>query len=605
MNKTQFLDARNIGAIYMCGIIGVIGQDAPSLVVHGLKMLEYRGYDSSGVAVISEGTLEIRKNTGKLEEVEKKEKFSELNGNISIGHNRWCTHGAVTKENSHPHTDCTESIAVVHNGIIENYLELKEKLIANGHSFKTQTDTEIVPHLIEEKINAGKNFETAVKETCNKLEGRFAIVVVKKDEKQMIGARRGSPLVMGIGDGKYFLASDVPAFLSSTRKVIFLEDNEMAVIGSEAKILNFKTNVAVQRQVQEISWTAEEAEKGEYPHYLIKEIMEQGVSLHRAVNQDETRIKEVAQMINAAFGTYIVGCGTAGKVGLAGTYIFSKVAKKHINFAIGSEFPQYHDFLTPKSLTIAISQSGETADTLEAMEATKETGGKLASIVNVMGSTMQRMSDGYIMVNAGPEKAVASTKATTGQLAILYLLAFASAGKLPEGKQLLDKTCGAISGMLNKELTEKVKTLANKLKSHENIYIIGRGLNYPIALEAAIKLQEVSYIHAEGFAGGELKHGPLALITKDTPCIVLVGNDETRKDVLSNAREIKARGGYIIGISPENSEVFDEWIQVPDVGICSPIVNIIPIQLLAYFIGVEKGNDIDRCRNLAKAVTVK
>ncbi len=589
----------------MCGIIGVIGRDAPSLVLHGLKMLEYRGYDSTGVCTINGNEIEVRKDVGKIEDVDKKVHFEEMKGQIAVGHQRWATHGNVTKHNSHPHLDCNGSIAVVHNGIIENYEELKQKLAASGHKFKSQTDTEVIPHLIEEKMKTGTGFEVAVQQTCNELEGRFAIVVVKKGEQKMIGARRGSPLVMGIGTGQYFLASDVPAFLSSTRSVIFLEDNEMAVIGSEANITNFKTGAAVQRQAQVVSWTAEEAEKGEYPHFLLKEIMEQGVTLARAVNQDEAKINEVAQMINNAFGTYIVGCGTAGKVGLAGTYIFSKIAKKHVNFAIGSEFPQFHDFLTSKSLTIAISQSGETADTLEAMEATKETGGKLVSIVNVMGSTMQRMADASLMVNAGPEKAVASTKATTGQLAIIFLLAFATAGKFEEGKQLLNKTCDAVNHMLNKELTEKVKLLANKLKTHESCYIIGRGLNYPMALEAAIKLQEVSYIHAEGFAGGELKHGPLALISKGTPCIALVGNDEARKDVLSNAMEIKARGGYIIGISPENSEAFDYWIQVPDVGICSPIVNIIPIQLLTYFIGVEKGNDIDRCRNLAKSVTVK
>lgn len=595
----------SLKAFDMCGIIGVIGNDAPQLVVHGLKMLEYRGYDSTGVCTVNDNRLEIRKDAGKIGDVDKKVHFAEMKGDISCGHNRWCTHGAVTRQNAHPHTDCTNSIAVVHNGIIENYEELKRKLTTNGHVFKSQTDTEVVPHLIEEKIKSGKDFETAVKETCNELDGRFAIVVIKKDEKKMIGARRGSPLVMGIGENKYFLASDVPAFLSSTAKVIFLEDNEMAVIASEPKIFNFKTGQAVQLQVQEISWTAEEAEKGEYPHYLLKEIMEQNVTLARAVNQEEAHVQKVASMINGAFGTYIVGCGTAGKVGLAGTYIFSKIAKKHVNFAIGSEFPQYHDFLTPKSLTIAISQSGETADTLEAMEATKETSGRLVSIVNVMGSTMQRMSDDYLLVNAGPEKAVCSTKATTGQLAILYLLAFASAGKLSEGKQLLNKTCDAVSSMLNKGLTEKIKQLAKKLKSHESAYIIGRGLNYPMALEAAIKLQEISYIHAEGFAGGELKHGPLALITKGTPCICLVANDEAKKDTLSNAMEIKARGGYIIGISPENSDAFDEWIKVPDVGICSPIVNIIPVQLLTYYIGLERGNNIDYPRNIAKSVTVK
>ncbi len=590
----------------MCGIIGVVGQNAPALVVSGLKMLEYRGYDSVGIASTDgKGTFVIKKDVGKIDEVNAKVKLADVPGDLTEGHSRWATHGLVTKENSHPHADCSESIAVVHNGIIENYEELKQTLIASGHKFKSQTDTEVIPHLIEEKIKNGAELETAVQQTCNELEGRFAVVAIKKDERKMIGARRGSPLVLGIGNEAYFLASDVPAFLSSTRKAVFLDDNEMVVIASEPRIKNFKTGQAVQKQVQEISWTAEEAEKGQYPHFLMKEIMEQGITLRRAVEQSDEKIKKIADMINNAFGTYIVGCGTAGKVALTGTYLFSKIAKKHVNFAIGSEFPQYHEFLTPKSLTIAVSQSGETADTLEAIEVTKQTNGKIISIVNVMGSTMQRMSDEYLLVNAGPEKAVCSTKATTGQLAILYLLAFASAGKLPEGKQLLFKTCGELDKMLSSEFLEKVKHLAKQLKSFESAYIIGRGLNYPMALEAAIKLQEVSYIHAEGFAGGELKHGPLALISKGTPCIALVANDETKKDILSNAMEIKARGGYIIGISPENSDAFDYWIKVPDVGICSPIVNIVPVQLLTYFIGVEKGNDIDRCRNLAKSVTVK
>ncbi len=591
----------------MCGIVGFIGlEGGAEIVSKALEKLEYRGYDSTGMCGVNEaGELIIKKDIGKIEEVNAKLNLKDIPGNLLIAHQRWATHGGVTKENAHPHVDCNNNIAVVHNGIIENYEELKKALIARGHCFKSQTDTEVIPHLIEEKLKQVASFEKAVQETCKILEGRFAIVVMKSDEKKLIGARRGSPLVLGIGDLQYFMASDVPAFLEYTSKCIYLDDEEMAVIASSPKIINFKTGKQVQKQVQEISWKAEEAEKGEYSHYLLKEILEQRNTIAKAIEQDDVHIQKVANMINNAFGTYFVACGTAGKVALTGTYLFSKIAKKHVNFAIGSEFPQYHDFLTSKSLTIAVSQSGETADTLEAIEATKKTNGKVISIVNVMGSTMQRISDESILVNSGPEKAVCSTKVTTGQLAIVTLLAYACAGKLKEGKKILLETSNKVDLMLSSEFIEKVKILANKLKGFESMYIIGRGLNYPIALEAAIKLQEVSYIHAEGFAGGELKHGPLALITKGTPCVALVANDETKKDVLSNAMEIKARGGYIIGISPENSEVFDEWIPVPDVGMCSPIVNIIPVQLLTYYIGVEKGNDVDRNRNLAKSCTVK
>jgi len=338
---------------------------------------------------------------------------------------------------------------------------------------------------------------------------------------------------------------------------------------------------------------------------MIKEIMEQKDTLNRAINQDTKIIEKLANAIKKAYGTYFVGCGTAGKVCMVGEYLFAKIAKKHINFSFGSEFPNYKDFLTNKTLMLCVSQSGETADTLEAIEIAQEKKVKIASIVNVESSTMARMSDILVPIKAGPEKAVASTKATTSQLAILTLLAYACDGGIKNGKQLLINTASQINDMLNPRYEDHIMKIAKKIQDVESMYIIGRGMNYPIALEAAIKLQEVSYIHAEGFAGGELKHGPIALISKNTPVIALVANDDCKKDIISNATEVKARGGYIIGVSPENHEVFDFWIKVPDTGNSSPIVNIIPIQILAYQLAVLRKNDPDKPRNLAKSVTVK
>ncbi|MCK4714933.1 MAG: SIS domain-containing protein, partial [Candidatus Aenigmarchaeota archaeon] len=368
---------------------------------------------------------------------------------------------------------------------------------------------------------------------------------------------------------------------------------------------NTETEQPVEKRLIHIEWDARQAEKGEFPHYVIKEIMEQKETIIRAINQDEDAILRTAEEIKKARGTFFSGCGTAGKVCMAGEYIFSKVANKHVNFAVSSEFPNYHHFLTDRTLLITISQSGETADLMEAVEVAKKKGVKVISLVNVMGSSLQRSSDFAFMINAGPEKAVASTKATTAQLALITLLAYAVAGKLQEGKRLLMETAAKVNDMLNPRYEARIADLAEKLKDSRNIYIIGRSLNYPMALESAIKIMELSNIHAQGFAGGELKHGPLALIDEGAPCIVLAANDETRPDIISNAMEVKSRGGYIIGISPENNEVFDYWIRVPDVGNASPIVNIIPVQILAYHLALKRGCDPDYCRNLAKSVTVK
>ena len=590
----------------MCGIVGYIGyRKALPILIDGLKRLEYRGYDSAGIATLSKKKFHIKKDKGKIADIDRKLDFARMPGNVGVGHTRWATHGGVTKENAHPHTDCKGETVVVHNGIIENYRELKDYLVKKGHVFRSETDTEIIPHLIEEYMSLG--FEEAVKKAVGRLKGRYAIVVLSLNHPdKMIAARRGSPLIVGVKDSEYFIASDIPAFLEHTKNVMYIDDDE-AVIIEKAKIRfhSLEKNRDVEKRIVTIDWDAKQAEKGDFEHFMIKEIMEQKDTIMRAINQDEREIQRIADDINNAFGTFFTGCGTAGRVCLAGEYIFSKVAKKHVNYIVASEFPNYQHFLTDRTLLIAISQSGETADVLEALEAAKRKGVKIISMVNVMGSSIDRQSDHTFLINAGPEKAVASTKATTSQLALVTLLAYACAGKLQEGKRLLMDTASKVNDMLNPRYEEHIRRLAEKIYRHENIYIIGRSLNYPMALESAIKIQEVSYIHAEGFAGGELKHGPIALIDKGTPCIVLVANDEVKDEIISNAIEVKSRGGYIIGVSPENNEAFDYWLKVPDAGNASPVVNIIPVQILAYHLAVLRGNDPDYPRNLAKSVVVK
>lgn len=593
----------------MCGIFGYFGEkkNATQIVIEGLKKLEYRGYDSWGVAYKTPDDIVIHRQIGKIGEADFAVKDMEgTMESIAIGHSRWATHGGVTQANAHPHTTENKEIVLAHNGIIENYLELKEVLSQKGHIFTSETDSEVLAHLIEEEMK-NTSFLEATKKALKQVEGRYAALVISKKENKIIASRRGSPLIVGIGEkNERFIASDIPAFLNHTKKVQYLDDNELVLIeASGTTFYNLETDEKVEKRTIEIEWTQESAEKGEFKHFMLKEIMEQKETLYRAINQDTALIEQVADAIKNAFGTYLIGCGTAGKVCMTAEYMFSAIAKKHVNTAFGSEFPNYHHFLTNKSLIIAVSQSGETADTLEALEIAKSKGAKIISIVNVETSTMARMSDIIVPIKAGPEKAVASTKATTSQLAILMLVAYAVAGKIVEGKEALISAAGQINDMLNPRYEEHIQQLAEKIQHAESMYIIGRGANYPMALESAIKLQEVTYIHAEGFAGGELKHGPIALISARTPCIVLTGEDEAKKSILSNAMEIKARGGYIIGVAPRHEQVFDYWIRVPDCETASPIVNIIPVQILAYQLALLRKNDPDMPRNLAKSVTVK
>jgi glucosamine--fructose-6-phosphate aminotransferase (isomerizing) len=592
----------------MCGIFAYKGEkkNAAEIVIKGLKKLEYRGYDSWGIAYKTDHHIEMHKQTGKIGEFDIAESdkidFSK-NCKTALGHSRWATHGGVTVANAHPHFSEDNSIAIVHNGIIENYIELKNDLKKKGYTFKSETDTEVIAQLIQEYKDLG--LKEAVKKTLSLLKGRYAVLVISEDSDKLIAARRGSPLIVGKSEDGYYIASDIPAFLNHTRDVMYLDDNQMVIINKTAKFIDLETDKEIEKRIVKIDWDSESAEKGEFPHFMIKEITEQKDTIARAINQDPEKLMKIVDEIKSAFGTYLVGCGTAGKVCLDGAYLFSRIAKRHVNAEFGSEFPSLQDFITEKSLIIAVSQSGETADTLEALEVAKQKGAKVLSIINVAGSSMDRISDYSIHIKAGPEKAVASTKATTAQLAILTLLAYGCADKLNEGRILLVDTASKINDMLNPRYESHIQKLADKIKDFESMYVIGKGLNYPMALESAIKLQEVSYIHAEGFAGGELKHGPIALISEGVPCIALVANDETKNEIISNAIEVKSRGGYIIGVSPENHEVFDYWIKVPEAGNASPIVNIIPIQILAYQLAVLRQNNPDMPRNLAKSVTVK
>jgi glucosamine--fructose-6-phosphate aminotransferase (isomerizing) len=587
----------------MCGIFGYVGKrkNALELVVKGLQKLEYRGYDSWGVATELSSELFVKKQVGKISEV-KLEDFADKKTSLAIGHTRWATHGGVTDINAHPHFSSDKKVAVVHNGIIENYEEIREEL--GRENFVSDTDTEVIPQLISKYLKE-MSFKEAVQKAVLRLQGRYAIVAIAVGEEFLIAARRGSPLIVGVGEGEYFLASDIPAFLEYTQNVNYLDDNEMVVLDDKVEFLNIDTGEPVKKRLVNIDWQAESADKGEYDHYMLKEIMEQKETIHRAINQNTDDIMHIAQMIKDSRGCFLSGCGTAGKVCMAAEYFFSIIAGRHVNFAPSSEFPIHHHFLKPESLLIVVSQSGETADVLEAMEAAKSKGAKVLSIVNVEGSTIARQSDFSLHIKAGPEKAVASTKAATAQMALFLLITTAMKGELQEGRRILAEVASKINDMLNPRFLNYIKEVTEKIQGHDNLYIIGKAENYPMALEAAIKIQEVSYVHAEGFAAGELKHGPIALITEGTPCISMVANDEVKSDIINNTIELKARGAHIIGISPEKHEVFDEWIKVPDVGVASPLVNIIPVQLLAYYLGVLRGLDPDMPRNLAKSVTVK
>ncbi|MCL5746742.1 MAG: glutamine--fructose-6-phosphate transaminase (isomerizing) [Patescibacteria group bacterium] len=596
----------------MCGIFGYVGKqnNASQIVLEGLKLLEYRGYDSWGIAAkIKDERLKMKdfiveKHIGKIGNALLNSQLSTPNSQLSIGHTRWATHGGVTVKNAHPHLDCTKTIAVVHNGIVENFQELKTELIKKGHRFISETDTEIIPHLVEENLKK-EGFATSVRDAFNELKGMNAIVVMNAVSNEIIAAKNGSPLVVGVGKNEFFIASDASGIVKYTRKVIFIKDNEMAILGKNIQILSLPKGKKLRINYETVNWEPEDADKGKYKHFMIKEIYDQPKVIYNIAENYGDQIENFAKIIKDARGTFFIGAGTAYYACIGGAYLFSTVANKHVNVVVASEFNYLENFLNRESLVIALSQSGETIDVVEPITRAKQKKSTVAAITNTLGSSLYRLADHKILLGAGPEKAVASTKAYTAKLSLLLFLAFSLAGRNKEGKKLLVQTDREIRRILDKKNIEKIKKLADKLCRIDHIYTLGRGLSYSTALEAALKIKEVSYIHAEGFAGGELKHGTLALISEGTPCIIFAPIDETYEAIISNAIEIKARGGFVIGISPKRARVFDYWIKINDLKQASLIAQIIPAQLLGYFIAIKKGYDPDKPRNLAKSVTVK
>jgi glucosamine--fructose-6-phosphate aminotransferase (isomerizing) len=585
----------------MCGIIGYIGLDnASEYLLKGLLNLEYRGYDSAGMAVLNSSGIQCRKAAGKIAEIGKKLNFLELEGNIGIAHTRWATHGIVCDENAHPHLDCSGKIAIVHNGIIENYDELKAELMLKGHRFSSETDSEVVAHLIEDKIKKGKSFEKAFINAISMLKGTFAILAIKDGERKILGARKGSPLVVGVSDRATFISSDIPSFLEWMKNVIYLQDWDVVIASDDGlRIYNLHQG-EVSRPIDTVDWTAEEVKKGGFEHYMLKEIHEQAEVLQRVIHQDRGVLDFVLDEMRKARGIFLVGCGSSYNACLAASYVFSRVAKMHVNVVLASEFENYEHFLTDETLVFAVSQSGETYDVLEAVKATKKMNCKVIGIVNRIGSSLARESDCFLKLNAGPEICVVATKTYNAQFILLSMLAYAFAGKYDEFLSKVKSLYLDIYNLTSRAMREHIQRLAEKLYQREHIYLIGRGLGYATALEAALKIKEVSYIHAEAFAAGELKHGHLALIEDGVPVIVFV----TDRKVFSNANEVKTRGGFLISVSPERHELFDYWIKVPECGDFSPVVQSIPMQLLAYELALLKGLDPDKPRNLAKSVTV-
>jgi glucosamine--fructose-6-phosphate aminotransferase (isomerizing) len=593
----------------MCGIIGYIGDhQAIQIIFDGLKRLEYRGYDSAGIAISGiDGKIEIKKDVGRVDDINKNLDFLSMKGDFGIGHTRWATHGGVTKTNAHPHVSNNGKIVIIHNGIVENYQDLKRMLMEKGFTFNSETDTETIPNLIEFEMKKGKDFEIATMDSLRQLQGYYAVLAIHQGERKIIGSRNGSPLVVGIGERENFIASDIPAFLEHTKRVMYINDDDFVVLDGKTNEIRFyeiETGKQVYRPVHSVDWDLDQAKKGDFNHFMMKEITEQVDTVKAALNQDKEVLFQITDEIKKAKGVFLVACGSSYHACLTASYLFSKIAKMHVNVILGSEFSNYEHFLTKDTLVLSVSQSGETIDVLDAVRTARIKGSKVISIVNVVGSSLYRSSDLSLLLNAGPEICVLSTKTYTAQLTVLSLLVYTIAGRYDEGKKKLEYLWNIIYNLTSANSRKYIQRLAEILHNKEHIFLIGRGLQYPTALEAALKIKEVSYIHAEGFSGGELKHGTIALIEDGTPCIVFSSKDN-ELEVLSNAMEIKARGGYIIGINHNNNDVFDYFIKVPEVGDLNPVTQIIPIQILSYQLAILRGCDPDKPRNLAKSVTVK
>lgn len=589
----------------MCGIVGYIGKrDSAPILLESLRRLEYRGYDSAGIATLAD-KLYVKKDAGRIEDLAASLDLQGMPGKAGIAHTRWATHGIPSQENAHPHMDCSHSLAIIHNGIIENFAELRQELLQRGHKFSSETDTEVISHLIEENMHDNVKLEDAVGKALERLKGTYALAVIsEKDPNKIVVTRKMSPLVIGLGDDEFFAASDIPAFLSSTNRVLMLEDGEIAILTPE-KVSILKNGREVRRKVQVIDWKPEMVKKNGYPHFMLKEIYEQPECVDRVLSQDLKNIEEVAAGIKKAKHVVMVACGTSRHAALIGRYMLMKTAKKFCDVMLASEFSHFTETVDENTVVIAISQSGETADVIDAVLKAKGRKAKIYSIVNVVGSMLTRESDRVIYLQSGPEMSVVATKTFISQLLVFALLSFIMSGKTKQGLQKMRTLKEMMKETIEKN-AEKTKALAKKLKDSESVYFIGRGINFATAIEGSLKFKEISYIHAEGMPAGELKHGTLSLVEKGVPVVTIAPKDDTYYDTISNALEVKSRKGFLIGVSDEENDIFDETLLIPKCNeLFYPLLCTIPLQLLAYYVTLEKGNDPDRPRNLAKAVTVK
>jgi len=591
----------------MCGIIGYCGKKpAVPIALEALKCLEYRGYDSAGIASLYDGKLLIRKDVGKIDEVIQKQNLADLPGIVAIGHTRWATHGGVTQLNAHPHSDCGGRVAVVHNGIVENNQQLRQQLTETGHKFTSETDTEVIPHLIEDELKNGCSLEQAVLNVAPRLEGSYAFLAISLDDPgKIVGTRRNNPLIVGINATDYYVSSDALAFSQYTSQVMNLEDNELVMLTQEGiEFFDSQGNKLV-KQAKKLDHNWAESNKGGYPYFMIKEIMEQAQVLSQIVRQDEKSFTNIALDILRARQVIITACGTSRYAALVGRYLFSRVAKKFCDVVMASEFGYFADSVDKSTVVIAVSQSGETADVVEGVKAARDAGAQVISIVNRPNSILADLSHQVIYLNCGSEIAVAATKSFLSQLAIFYLLSFSMVNSFNEAAAKITDLSGEITRVLDWNKDELIK-LSQKLKDKSAFYYIARGINFAIASEGALKLKEISYIHAEGMPAGELKHGTLALIEPGTPVVVICPADSTFFETISNAVETKSRGAYIIGVSDRESDVYDSWVKIPKVDeLLYPMVAVVPLQLLAYYLAINRGLDPDKPRNLAKSVTVK
>lgn len=593
----------------MCGIVGYFGdKKASDIILDGLSKLEYRGYDSAGIAVISDGEIKSRKHKGKLSVLVESLKKEDIFGHVGIGHTRWATHGAPSDVNSHPHFNNDKSIAVVHNGIIENYQELKKELEEKGAKFVSNTDTEVVAHLIS--LYYTGSLKEAVYKATKRLEGSYALgVICKNNPEELVAVRKSSPLILGLGENEYYIASDIPAILKYTREVVYLEDHDLVVINRSGVSIYDEQMNKVKREVNHVEWDIQAATKGGYDFFMDKEIHEQKEAVKNTIEKSLLNLREINIDFSDIDKIYIVACGTAYNAGTIGKYYFQEYLNKPVYTDIASEFRYNKQFIDQHTLVILVSQSGETADTLAVLRKVKEHGCKVLAVTNVVGSTISREADNVFYTFAGPEIAVASTKAYTTQIVSLYLIARYFSTTKEEYEDVLKevvKICPLIDEVLEKE--KDIKEIARKFINAKSIFYLGRSIDHALANEGALKLKEISYIHAESFAAGELKHGTIALIENMTPVVAIMTQKDLYDKMLSNIQEVKARGAYIVAITNDNEKIkfADDTIQIPEFcQMLTPILAVIPLQILAYYTSYLKGYDVDKPRNLAKSVTVE